>query len=142
MMIDQRIIAWIKNERKAHPRLGKDKLKPDLDEYCRKVSIPSVSASTIGKIIRRHRLFLQKPSGRIYHDPDSAWARKAVKKKKRLRIKHSPQPQDYGYIISDTVIKVIDGIKRYFMSAIDAKLKFALTLEYKSINSTNMKDFY
>ncbi len=38
--------------------------------------------------------------------------------------------------------KIIAGVKRYFMSAIDAKLKFALTLEYSRITATNIRDFY
>ena len=141
-MTDPRIVEWIKKQREAHPRIGKEKLKPDLDEYCQSIGIRTVSASTIGNIIKRHSFFYQKPSYRAYHNPNSAWARKTVKKKKRLRIKHSPKPEEYGHILSDTVEKVIDGVKRYFMSAIDAKLKFALTLEYPRITAKNMKDFY
>jgi transposase InsO family protein len=139
---DLRIVDWIKKQREAHPRIGKDKLKLDLDIYCQKLGILSVSASTIGNIIKRHKFFYQKPSYKIYHDPASAWARKAVKRKKRLRIKHSPKPSHYGHILSDTVEKVIEGAKRYFMSAVDARLKFGLSLEYSSITSSNMKDFY
>jgi transposase InsO family protein len=141
-LTDFRIIEWIKEQREAHPRIGKEKLAPDLDEYCRSIRIHSVSVSTIGNIIKRHNLYYQKPNYRIYHDPNSAWAKKAVKKEKRLRIRHSPRPQEYGHILSDTVEKVISGVKRYFMSAVDAKLKFALTLEYPRITSANMKDFY
>jgi putative transposase len=37
---------------------------------------------------------------------------------------------------------VTDGVKDYFYYAIDAKLKFALTLNYKRLPSKNMKDFY
>ena len=139
---NSRIIDWIKKEREAHPRVGKEKLKPDLDEFCQSIGIPSVSASTIGNIIKRHSFFYQRPNYKVYHNPNSAWARKAVKKKKRLRIKHSPKPQEYGHILSDTVEKIIDGVKRYFMSAIDAKMKFALTLEYPRITASNMRDFY
>jgi len=141
-MTNTKIVEWIRKERKAHPRIGKEKLKPDLDIYCTKLGIPTISTSTIGNIIKRHKFFCQKPNYKVYHDPNFAWARKAVKKTKRLRIKHSPKPKDYGHILSDTVVKVIDGVKRYFMSAIDAKLKFALTLEYPRITSINMKDFY
>jgi len=141
-MTNIRIIDWIKKEREAHPKIGKEKLKPDLDQFCQSIGISSVSTSTIGNIIKRHNFFYQKPNYKVYHNPNSAWARKSVKKKKRLRIKHSPKPKEFGHILSDTVQKVIDGVKRYFMSAIDAKLKFALTIEYPRITSTNMKDFY
>ena len=100
-----------------------------------------VRQSTVGRIIKRHHFYFQK-QGRIYHDPNSKWAQKSVKKKKHLRIKHSPKPAGYGHILSDTVEKVVDGTRRYFISAIDAKLKFALTLEYPRLNSANMTDFY
>ena len=43
--------------------------------------------------------------------------------------------------MSDTVEKVTDRVKDYFYNAIDAKLKFALTLRYKRLTSRNMKDF-
>ena len=95
---ESQIIDWIKKERKAHPGIGKEKLKPDLDEFCQSIGVKSVSASTIGNIIKRHQFFYQKPNYRVYHDPNSAWAGKTVKRKKRLRIKHSPKPEDYGHI--------------------------------------------
>jgi hypothetical protein len=141
-MTDLRVIEWIRKERVAHPGIGKEKLKPDLDEFCQAIGIAAVSTSAIGNIIKRHHFFYQKSNYRVYHNPNSSWARKAVKRKKRLRIKHSPRPKDYGHILSDTVEKVIEGLKRYFMSAVDAKLKFALTLEYPRITASNMKDFY
>lgn len=140
-LIDQRIVDWIKLQRKAHPRIGKEKLKPDLDIFCQSLDIPSVSESTIGNIIKRHKFFFQK-SGKVYHNPNSKWAKKDAKRKKRLRIKHSPKPTEYGHILSDTVEKIVDGTRYYFMSAIDAKMKFALTLKYHRITSENMKDFY
>lgn len=119
---NSKIIDFIKEQREDHPRIGKDKIKPDLDEYCQKNNLVTVSISTIGNIIKRHHFFSQK-EGRIYHNPASKWAQNQAKKKKRLRIKHSPKPTDY-------------------MSAIDAKMKFALTLNYRRITSANMRDFY
>lgn len=136
---DPRIVAYIRQQREDHPRVGKEKLKPDLDIYCAGVGFPTVSTSTIGNIIKRNHFFFQKV-GRIYHDPASKWAQNN-ERKKRLRIRHSPKPE-YGHILSDTVARITDGVKDYFMSAIDAKMKFALTLRYKRITSLNMKDFY
>ena len=81
-MTDVRIIDWIKKEREAHPRVGKEKLKLDLNEFCQSIGIPSVSASTIGNIIKRNNFFYQRPNYKVYHNPNSAWARKSVKKKK------------------------------------------------------------
>ena len=45
---DPRILAFIKKEREDHPRIGKEKLKPDVDAHCVFMGIATVSASTIG----------------------------------------------------------------------------------------------
>ena len=138
---NSKIVDFIKEIRIEHPRLGKEKIKPDLDEHCLVKGLKTVSESTVGNIIKRHKLFFQK-QGKVYHDPNSKWARNEVKKKKRLRAKRSPKPEDFGYILSDTVVRLDHGIRDYYISAIDAKLKFALTLNYKRLTSRNMKDFY
>jgi len=141
MLIDERIVDFIKSLREKRPRLGKEKIKPLLDEYCQQLGIISISQSTIGKVIKRKNFFFQK-QGRIYHSPVSKWATGRQRKVKRLRIKHSPKPKDFGHIQSDTVERITDGVKDYFYSALDAKLKFALTLNYKRLNSQNNQDFY
>lgn len=135
------IINHIKALREAHPRLGKEKIKVLLDKYCKANKLKAISESTIGNIIKRHKFFYQA-SGRVYHNPSSKWAENRRKRTKRLRVRHSPKPQDFGYILSDTVERITDGVKDYFYSAIDAKLKFAATLNYKRLNSRNMNDFY
>jgi len=50
------IIEFIKGLRQTHPRLGKERIKPLLDEYCSYHKIKSISESTIGNIIKRHLL--------------------------------------------------------------------------------------
>jgi hypothetical protein len=83
---DPCIVAWIKNQRETHPRIGKEKLKPDLDEYCEKLSISTVSTSTIGNIIKQPVLLPK--SGRVYHNPASKWAQNKAKRQ-----------SDYGFAI-------------------------------------------
>ena len=139
--ISERIIGFIKGWREKYPRLGKEKIKPLLDRYCMEKGLQSVSESTIGNIIKRHKLFFTK-IGRVYHNPVSSWAQNRVKRKKRLRVKHSPKPEEFGYIVADTVTRITDGVKDYFYSAIDGKMKFAVTVNYKRLTSRNMKDFY
>jgi hypothetical protein len=135
------IVGYIKSQREAHFRLGKEKLKVFLDKYCEEKGIQSVSVSTIGNIIKRHNFFHQDLR-KTYHDPASKWAQTGRKKVKRLRIKHVFHPTYFGYIISDSVERITDGIKDYFISAIDAKMKFSLTLPYKKLTSENMTNFY
>lgn len=83
-----KVVEFIRGQRDDHPRLGKEKLKPLLDEYCKLKGLKTVSESTIGHIIKRHNLFHQK-AGRYYHNPNGKWARNEAKKTKRLRVKHS-----------------------------------------------------
>jgi transposase InsO family protein len=135
------VVKFIREQRDAHPRLGKEKLKPLLDDHCNLIGVKTVSESTIGNIIKNHNLFHQK-QGKYYHNPNSKWAQNKAKKAKRLRVKHSPKPTEFGYILSDTVIRLDGGIRNYYISAIDAKLKFALTLNYQRLSSRNMTDFY
>ena len=135
------ILEFIKSQREAHFRIGKEKLKIFLDRHCSEVGIKTVSESTIGNIIKRNNYFHQT-ARKIYHDPSSKWAQTARKKTKRLRVRYSPKPTYFGYIISDTVERITDGVKDYFISAIDVKSKFCMTLMYKHQNSENMTDFY
>jgi transposase InsO family protein len=140
-VIPSEVIAFIRQLREDHPRLGKDKIKSLLDVYCAQQGFKRLSASTIGNLIKKYRLTVLK-SGRLYHNPNSGWAQNQAQKTKRPRVKHSPHPQEFGYILSDTVERVVDGLKYYFYNGIDAKMKFALSLMYPRLNSQNNQDFY
>lgn len=137
-----KVVEFIKEQREKHPRIGKEKLKPLLDEHCKLKGIKTVSESTIGNIIKRHKLFHQPKLGRHYHNPNGKWAQKQVQNKRRLRIKHPPKASEFGHIQSDAIERIIDGVKEYFYCGIDARMKFALTLNYPRLNSRFNKDFY
>ena len=49
MMVNPKIVDYIAFLREKHPCLGKRKIKPLLDKYCRKNSLNPISVSTIGK---------------------------------------------------------------------------------------------
>ena len=138
--VPYQVIEYIKGLRQEHPRLGKEKIKPLLDVYCQQAGFPLPSVSTIGNILRRHHLFFQK-AGRVYHDPSSGYAQNP-KRQGRAKIKRSPKPLEFGHIVSDTIERVMDGIREYFYSAMDIKSRFALSLNYKHLSSKNMEDFY
>jgi transposase len=67
-IIPVEITEFIRSLRQENPRLGKEKIKPLLDEYCTEVGIKNVSESTIGNIIKRHNFFFQKVE-RMYKNP-------------------------------------------------------------------------
>ena len=53
----------------AHPTLGRDKLKPLLDRYCRQAGLRPVSVSTVGRIVAALKFQGRLPAGRklSYH---------------------------------------------------------------------------
>jgi len=142
MVTDPQVLTYIRQLREDHPRLGKEKIKPILDQYCHQLGIPSPAVSTIGKIIKRHGLFFQK-SGRVYHNPDSKWAQNTGGKRlPRKRVRYAPHPEDLGHWQLDTMMRELDRLKLYFYSAIDVKGKLALSLPYSRLNSYNARDFF
>ena len=139
-LVDLKLISFIKNLRETYGQFGKDKLKPLLDEYCQRENLKPISASTIGRVIKDHHLFYQR-SGKVYHNPNHGWARPRLKKK-RLRVRYAPKPQEFGHIQMDSITKLVDGLKVYLVTAIDIKLKFSFCLPYTSLNAKNALDCF
>lgn len=137
MIVDPRIVEWIKNERKEH-HIGKEKLKNPLDKYCKELGIKPPSISLIGKIIKRKNL-LVKRNGRVYHNPNSKYLDR--KPNYKARVKRCPKPEEFGHLGVDTITEFNLGMKRYIFNAVDIKLKFEFSYPYKSLNSKNGKDF-
>lgn len=137
MQSDQRIIEFIREHRRKYGRLGKEKLKVLLDAYCTDHGIQSVSESTIGKIIKRHKFFFQGKPGRVYHDPSV----KHPERPKRARVKKAPKHTEPGHVQADSSVIHEVGVTRYLISAVDVAAKFALTACYSSLSSRAAKDF-
>jgi len=104
------IVEYIRQMRQQHPRMGKEKLKIFVDGYCKNKGLPQISESSIGNIIKRHKLSYQK-SGRIYHDPKHWRANRKNTPHSKLRLKHPMKPEEFGHIVCDTVERITDGIK-------------------------------
>jgi len=138
--VNTKVLSFLKALREDHPGLGKRKVKPILDRYCKSENLPFYSEAKVGRIIKAYKLFYPK-QGRLYHNPSSKYAQNKAKAK-RLRVRYSPKPKDFGYIQMDTVLRLVDGVKYYFYDAIDIKGKFALSLPYKSLNSQNTVGFF
>ncbi len=132
-----KIIEFIKSLREQYGHLGKEKIKPLLEEYCLKENIKSISESTIGKVIKRHNLYSK--SRRIYHNPLHRHSKARLSYK--LKVKKSPKPIGVGYIEIDTIVKFIHGIKLYILNAVDVNLKFQFSYGYIRLNSQNSLDF-
>ena len=141
---DEDIVNFVETQRNQHPRLGKDKLKPLLDRYCQENNLRTKSASTIGRIIahlkekRRittdKRLSLQGRTGNLT-ERKQYWRLKVRRKDYR--------PEHPGDLVQvDTIVRFINGVKRYIVTAIDLKSEFAFAYGYKNHSSESAADFF
>jgi len=137
MQSDQRIVEFIREHRRKYGRIGKEKLKILLDAYCTDHGIRSVSESTIGKIIKRHKFLFQGKPGRVYHDPSV----KRPERPKRARLRKAPRHTEPGHVQADSTVVHEAGVTRYLISAIDVVTKFALTGCYSTLSSRSAADF-
>lgn len=128
-----------------YPGLGKDKLTILLNQQCHKARQPALSVSTIGRLITklqvsgqlptRYQLSLSAKTGKLL---DKHRHRSRLKKARR----GSFRPQQPGDLVQvDCVIKIISGLRRYIISAIDYRSEFSFSYGYVSLNSANSTDF-
>jgi len=139
-IIDLRVSDFIINQRKIHPRLGKEKLATLLKEE----NIASLSPSTVGRIIndlKEEERLPQNIKLSFYTRRGNLIERRVVEQKKLGRKGY--KPENGGDLLQlDTIVKFINGIKRYIITAIDLKSDFAFAYGYTGASSTATKDFF
>ena len=138
------IKEWLIEQRKAHPRIGKAKLTPLLKEQCMRWGITAPSESTVGRILSDLKQAGRLPTGaKLMYRADTgkhyAIPRKK-RKKKRRKDHHARQP---GALVElDTIVLFNDGIRRYIITAIDVRTRFAYAKAYTSPSSQSATDFF
>ncbi len=118
--------------RTAHPRLGKKKLAPILrtegftvsESYCGRVI---THLKTRGLLPSGRKISYYAKSGRHIEQNPIRRTKKRRKEKRGLEI--------------DTVIRFIDGVKRYILTAVDVERKFAFAGAYTTHSSATAADF-
>jgi len=137
-------VQFIEKLRNEHPRLGKDKIKPLLDRYCHQQRIKTESISTIGRIIVHLKEKRRIPTGgkiSLSARTGNLIERTPIKRKKIRRKDYQPeQPGDLLQI--DTIVKFINGIKRFIITAIDLKSEFGFACGYRNHSSKSATDFF
>jgi transposase InsO family protein len=140
----EEIVKFIENQRTQHPRLGKDKLKPLLDKHCRENNLKTESASTIGRTIahlkEKRRIPADKRLSLIARTGSLTEHKKYWRPKVRRKDYKPDQPGDLLQV--DTIVKFINGIKRYIVTAIDLKSEFAFAYGYRNHSSNSTADFF
>jgi putative transposase len=137
--IENEVVDFIIKQRKEHYRIGKKKLTVLIKED---LGI-SYSESKIGRILfdLKKRNLLPKYVKISMYARTGHIRERIVKKRKKLRIKDY-QPEKAGDLVQvDTVVKFINGVRRYIMTAIDIESDFAFAYGYKNLSSAVGRDF-
>lgn len=113
MAVDPRMLSLLRAMRTTYGTISKYKLKPFLDAYAREIGIPSVGVTTIGKMIKRYRLWDTRRPHRVHH-------RFSVS-----RSRHAPKETTPGYLEMDSITVYVAGTKWLFMTIIDVVTKVA-----------------
>ena len=108
------VLGKIKKIRDENGNLGKEKVKVLVDEYCQRLGIDTVSASTIGRVINRHNLY-QKPYRQT----------RRANKYAKYRVQLAPKVNAPGLVEVDCVAFSLLGKKCYFVCLIDIYTKLA-----------------
>jgi len=132
--VDFRIIKFIKDIREERGDIGKEKIKILLDKYCKENNIKSISSSTIGRIIKKYNLF--------FHKELTHFGKRKVKYKRKKLRRNGYKPVNPGDLVQIDSIEVFyQNVKRYIITAVDVKSKFAFAYSYKNLNSKSALDF-
>ena len=135
-VIPENIKALILKEREFDPRISKDKLAVLIKED----GIGNQCASTVGRMLNDMKQRGELPykiKYSLYGKTGNLIEKKPHKFKKKLRSK--------GYegmlVKADSIIRFHNGVKRYIVTALDTKTKFAFSFAYVSHSSDTTADF-
>jgi len=146
----RKILFWhtdfIEQYRHQHPGVSKTTIKPALDVYCQSIGIETISESAVGRVIKELKEKGKIPNIRLTTTINGKTGNLKYKgekpKQNKLRIgKYKPKvPGDLIQI--DAIEIFIYNLRRYIVTAIDVKSKFAFAYCYRTLSSNNAKDFF
>jgi transposase InsO family protein len=134
----RQVESWIKDQiiaiRTTHPRLGKEKIHVLLRQQGYKNSVSTVGRimsdlKAKGRLPTKVKVSVSGKTGRMIE-------RKPKETKKKLR-----RPQSVRVLEIDTIVRFIDGTKRYILTAVDTKTRTAFAGVYTNHGSYSASDF-
>jgi len=137
-IINSKIIEEIRRLRtKVCPNISKYKIKVFLDIFCKENNLNNISVSTIGRIIKDKNIYHHKQ--KIYHNGRIKVITRNNNKLRKPKDYNIEHPGDLVQI--DTVIRFVNGVRRYIITAIDVNLRYGFAFTYNNHSSIKSKDF-
>ena len=116
--------------------MGKEKVRRNLNIFCKENNLDIYSESKIGRIIKEKKIYHHRQ--KICHNGTI----KVVKKQKKKRKPKDLSINSPGDLIEiDVVVRFIGLMKRYIVTAVDVNSRYSFALCYKKHNSLCAKDF-
>lgn len=138
------VVGFVKDYRNKHPKVGQEAIKPVLDKYCSKNNLKTVSAATISRILKelKGKGDIEDSIARTWFDIRDDKVKFRVKKRRKKIRRKGYKPQEAGDLLQvDSITLFVDGIKRYIVTAVDVKSKFAFAYAYEGLSSASALDF-
>jgi transposase InsO family protein len=119
------------------PNMGKEKVKKNLDVFCKKNELPIYSESKIARIIKDKKIYHHRQ--KVYHNGQI----KQIKRERKRRLAKEFKAKEPGALIEiDTIVRFDWHIKRYIITAVDIHSRYALAFCYDRALSINARDFF
>jgi transposase InsO family protein len=120
--------------RTAHPRIGKEKVHALLLQTGYVGSV-----STVGRIITSLKQGGRLPDPKQYSV--SGKTGRMIERKRENRRRKLRRPKGYRVLEVDTVIRFVDGVKRYILTGVDTERRTAFAACYTNHGSRSAADF-
>ncbi len=139
-------IDFILSYRQKHPGSDKLTIKPILDAFCLTLEINTISESTIGRIIKSLKEKGAIPDYQVKTSINGKTGNLRVrgtrKKEHKLRIKDYKAKGPGDLVQIDAIEIFINGIRRYIITALDVKTRFAFAYCFKTLSSDSARTFF
>lgn len=132
--VPEAVEAFILKERGQTPRLSKDKLSVMMKNE----KVADLSPSTVGRMINdlKFQGKLPKNTKLSVSGKTGKLIERVYKPRKKLR-----RPKGYRVLEVDTVVRFVDGVKRYILTGIDIEKRTAFATAYTNHGSRSAADF-
>lgn len=128
------VLTEIRRLRSVHPNLGKDKLYPELEDFCVARHLPCPSIATIGRLI--------KDLGGLRQYPLKLKLSAKSRKKRLRKPKHFTAKYPGHLVALDTIERRVFGSRHYVITCEDIHTRFAFAWATKSHASLAAREFF
>jgi len=132
-LVRDEVANIIISQRSLHQRIGKEKLRAILKSQGYLMSV-----STVGRILSDF-----KAAGKLTNPKKTSFYAQSGKFHERTQIRRRKlrRPKNYPCFQADTVVRFIDGVKRYILTSAHTENKFAFAGAYMNHSSRSAVDF-